>query len=288
MSIAEAIHEAKSVFAAAKLDCGDALLPPANDSSIDKIATDLSLSVPKELRNLYRIHGGQEYVSPGNSGLFGLYRLLTPAEIISEYLMITETSGDDPIMFEWKSEDEPPYWDKELLPFALWDATSLCIHSRLGDVWQFRPYGGLTTHWPNLESVLREVIDGVHVAAAEKPSWKKHLPTDATEVCEWCLVEGFLPTSCWYQLKARVSVGPFQEFVRQLGLIPKAEHGDPEAPDRNDLWNAAVDFEGDWWDPSPNITKTFFSAGEIPSICAKYENGFLYFKLWQPMTGTAE
>jgi len=37
------IAEAKRVYAAAGLDCGDALLPPADDAAVDGIAAALSL-----------------------------------------------------------------------------------------------------------------------------------------------------------------------------------------------------------------------------------------------------
>lgn len=155
------IAEAKQVYAEAGLDCGNALLPPADDAAIARLATALSLPVPNELRAVYRVHGGQEYISPGVSGLFGEHRLHTPAEVIKHYQMFTENCLLDPLPTFPPPSDEWGYWVPELIPFASWDAYDLCIHATSGEVWEFIPNSGLIRHRPSIAAVLREVIAAV-------------------------------------------------------------------------------------------------------------------------------
>ena len=152
------IAEAKQVYAAAGLDCGDALLPPADDAAVDGISAALSLAVPHELRAVYRVHGGQRYVAPGVSGLFGEHRLYTPDEVIKHHQMFAENCLLDPLPDFPPPPDEWGYWVPELVPFASWDAYYLCIHATSGEVWEFIPNSGLIRHRPSIAAVLREVI----------------------------------------------------------------------------------------------------------------------------------
>src|SRR4051812_11015290 len=78
--VASLIEEAKRVYAAAGLDCGDGLLPPAPEASISALGEELGFPVPPELREVYRTHGGQQEVGAGVTGLFGWHRLITPRE----------------------------------------------------------------------------------------------------------------------------------------------------------------------------------------------------------------
>lgn len=158
MGVAALIEEAKRVYAAAGLDCGNALLPPADQDSIDAIGEALSLPMPSELCKVYRVHGGQEYVSPGVTGLFGQHRLHTPAEVIDHYQMFAENCLLDPLPAFPPPADEWGYWVPQLIPFASWDAYDLCIHAAIGDVWEFIPNCGLIRHRPRIAAVLREVI----------------------------------------------------------------------------------------------------------------------------------
>src|SRR4051794_30177916 len=96
MEMASIIEEAKRVYADAGLDCGHGLLPPADEAVVDVFGRELSLLVPSELRELYRVHGGQEYISPGVTGLFGQHRLHTPAEVIEHHRMFTDNCLFDP------------------------------------------------------------------------------------------------------------------------------------------------------------------------------------------------
>ena len=155
------IAEAKRVYAEAGLDCGDALLPPATDAALDGIGAALSLTVPLELRAVYRVHGGQEYVPPGVTGLFGEHRLHTPAEVVEHHQMFAENCLLDPRPAFPPAAGEWGYWVPELIPFASWDAYDLCIHAGTGKVWEFIPNTGLIRHRRSIAAVLREVIAAV-------------------------------------------------------------------------------------------------------------------------------
>ncbi len=161
MGLASLIDEAKRTYKAAGLNCGDGLLPPADKIAVDAIARALALPVPRELREVYRVHGGQEYVSPGITGLFGEHRLLTPAEVVEHHRMFTDNCLLDPSPVFPPPADEWGYWVPELIPFASWDAYDLCVHATSGEVWEFIPNTGLIRHRPNIAAVLREVIDAV-------------------------------------------------------------------------------------------------------------------------------
>jgi hypothetical protein len=161
MSIPTLIDEAKRVYAAAGLDCGDALLPPADEVAVDAIGEALALLVPPELREVYRVHGGQEYFEPGTRGLFGEHRLHTPAEAVEHHRMFAENCLLDPLPGFPPPADESGYWVPQLIPFASWDAYDLCIDAELGEVWEFIPNSGLIRHRPNIAAVLREVIQAV-------------------------------------------------------------------------------------------------------------------------------
>jgi cell wall assembly regulator SMI1 len=161
MSVATLTEEAKQVYAAAGLDCGDALLPPADKADVDAIGEALALPVPLELRELYRIHGGQEYFEPGVTGLFGMHRLHTPAEVVEHHRMFAENCMLDPPPAFPPPADEWGYWVPQLIPFASWDAYDLCIDAESGEVWEFIPNSGLIRHRPSIAAVLREVIEAV-------------------------------------------------------------------------------------------------------------------------------
>jgi hypothetical protein len=161
MGVADLIEEAKRAYDAAGLDCGDALLPPADESAIQEIAGALSLPIPAELRDVYRVHGGQRYFEPGVSGLFGEHRLHSPAEVVEHHQMFADICLHDPLPAFPPPADEWGYWVPQLIPFASWDAYDLCIHAESGEVWEFIPNCGLIRHRPSITAVLREVIAAV-------------------------------------------------------------------------------------------------------------------------------
>jgi hypothetical protein len=161
MCVAAVIEEATPVYANAGLDCGDGLLPPADKAALDAMSARLGLPVPAELCEVYRLHGGQEYISPGVTGLFGKHRLHTPEEVVERHRMFAENCLLEPLPAFPPAPDEWGYWVPQLIPFASWDAYDLCIHAVTGEVWEFIPNCGLIRHRPSIAAVLREIIDVV-------------------------------------------------------------------------------------------------------------------------------
>ena len=148
MAIKSLIAEAKQAYAAAGLDCGDGLLPPAREEDIAAIAAALALPVPAELHDLYRVHGGQKYIEPGVTGLFGQHRLHTPDEVVEHHQMFSDCCLRDPLPTFPPPANEWGYWIPQLIPFASWDAYDLCVHAESGEVWEFIPNAGLLRHRP--------------------------------------------------------------------------------------------------------------------------------------------
>lgn len=151
------IEEAKRLYTDAGLDCGDGLLPPARDTDIDEVGESLGLRVPPELRELWLVYGGQEEVGAGVTGLFGWHRLITPTQAVEYNRLYGETCIIDRTTFPpspggWGS------WVPELIPFATFNGDDLCIHAESGEVWSFRPGGGLGVHRPSIATVLRELV----------------------------------------------------------------------------------------------------------------------------------
>ncbi|MFO0960910.1 MAG: SMI1/KNR4 family protein [Isosphaeraceae bacterium] len=161
MVISTLIEEAKRVYAAAGLDCGDALLPPADEGALEAINELLGLEVPSELREVYRVHGGQGYVAASVTGLFGMHRLHTPAEIIEHHQMFADHCLLDPLPEFPPPADQWGYWVPQLIPFASWDAYDLCVDAQTGEVWEFIPNSGLIRHRTSIAAVLQEVIEAV-------------------------------------------------------------------------------------------------------------------------------
>jgi hypothetical protein len=161
MSITSLIAELKRAYASAGLDCADGLLPPAEQSARAVLAQELSMPVPRDLLEVYQVHGGQEYVSPGVTGLFGMHRLLAPAEVADHHQMYLDNCLLDPLPTFPPATDDWGYWVPHLIPFASWDAYDLCIHSESEEVWEFIPNIGLTRHRPNIAAVLEEILAAV-------------------------------------------------------------------------------------------------------------------------------
>jgi hypothetical protein len=159
-----AIEELKEAYASAGLDCGDGLLPPADKAALDELSHQLGLPLPPELIEVYWAHGGQQYIEPGISGLFGSHRLLAPAEALEQHRVHCEFLLDPLPVFP-PAPNEPGYWVPQLIPFASWDAYDLCIDSASGEVWEFIPNSGLIGHWPSIAVVLQEILAAVRSGA---------------------------------------------------------------------------------------------------------------------------
>jgi hypothetical protein len=165
--LASLIAELKKAYRKAGLDCGKSLMRPAAKTALDRLAFELSLPLPAELLELYAVHGGQRYVCPGITGLFGEHRLHTPAQCISCHRLYT--------LDEARTESDP--WSPRLIPFASWDANHLCIDATSGEVCEFTPnYGRVRScHRPSIAAVLTEMLEAVR--AGEEPLLReKRLP----------------------------------------------------------------------------------------------------------------
>jgi hypothetical protein len=170
VEVASLIEDAKRVYDAAGLDCGDGLLPPAPEAAIDAVGQELGLPVPPELREVWRAHGGQEQVGAGVTGLFGWHRLITPAQAVEYNRLYCETCIIDRATFPpppgaWGS------WVPELIPFATFNDCDLCVHVGSGEVWEFRPGGGLLRQRPSIAAVLQEVITAVRAGGEPQLEW---------------------------------------------------------------------------------------------------------------------
>jgi hypothetical protein len=161
MTVASLIAQLKQVYASAGLDCGDDLLPPADEELIRALPRELAMPLPAELQEVYRTRGGQEYIKPGVTGLFGEHRLLTPAEVLEHHRMYCDNCLLDPLPAFPPAAGEWGYWVPQLIPFASWDAYDLCVHSTTGEVWEFIPNTGLIRHRPSIAAVLREILEAV-------------------------------------------------------------------------------------------------------------------------------
>jgi hypothetical protein len=161
--LASLIAELKQAYHDAGLDCGDGLLPPAPKTELDRLAHELSLTLPAELVALYAVHGGQKSRAPV-AGLFGSHELNTPAEVVSHH----KGNCDNFLGYEGA------VWRPRLIPFASWDVYDLCVDSRSGKVCEFTYTGGgsLRCHRPSIAAVLREMLEAVR--AGEEPRLREY------------------------------------------------------------------------------------------------------------------
>jgi hypothetical protein len=162
--VRELVAELIRAYAAAGLDCGRELLPPADDHSIRSVEEVLSVPVPSELRELWSIHGGQRYFGAGTKGLFGRHRLHAPGEVPKKHRLIWDYAVlDVPKWGRQPQLGEPPV--PEQIPFASWDRYTLLVYPADGTVWEFNPSSGLCRRRPSITAVLRELLARVQAGA---------------------------------------------------------------------------------------------------------------------------
>jgi hypothetical protein len=153
MSVKSLIAELKSAYTEAGLVCGDGLLPPASKTDLDGMAFELSMSLPRELLEVYAVHGGQEEIPPGVNGLFGWHRLLLPRQVVEIHQVYCEILPGLGCVT----------WDPLLIPFASFNANELCVHATSGEVWAVTANGGgvRDCHRPSIAVVLSELLEAV-------------------------------------------------------------------------------------------------------------------------------
>jgi hypothetical protein len=115
--------------------------------------------VPAALRAVWDVHGGQRYVPPGVTGLFGKHRLHSPAEAAENYRMFLAYNLDPSGVFP-PPGGEVRYFHPRLLPFASWDVFHLCLDTAGGAVWEFSPNYGTRggTARPSLRALVSELL----------------------------------------------------------------------------------------------------------------------------------
>jgi hypothetical protein len=139
---------------------------------VDRVARRLGVALPPSLRALWRLHGGQRYVSPGVTGLFGQHRLHSPSELAENYLMFREYGPDPPARFP-PSVGRVAYFHPRLLPFASWDVHNLCLDSETGAVWDFSPNYGVMggTSRPSLRALVEELLALLEAGRPPEPDF---------------------------------------------------------------------------------------------------------------------
>jgi len=90
VTIEKLISALKAAYAKASLNCGDGLLAPTSEEAIRQLELHLEIPIPVELKAVLRVHGGQDYIAPGITGLFGEHKLHSPQEIIEHYKMYSD------------------------------------------------------------------------------------------------------------------------------------------------------------------------------------------------------
>lgn len=118
---------------------------------------------------VYAEFGGQEYIAPGITGIFGSHRLHSPSEIAENYDMFQQAE-------QFPGNDFPPAdslpgrdwsrWHPALIPFASWDAYHLVICRHTNRIYEFEPYGGLSERkFETMNALLEKILEAARTSA---------------------------------------------------------------------------------------------------------------------------
>ncbi len=105
--------------------------------------------------------------------------------------------------------------------------------------------------------------------------YRKALPRSAEEINELALQPGFIPDYSYF-LKAKIKEKEFLKYVEKYDLKPFPEN--TERPEEYKFWFGTEDIEKSWWTPSPHSVGSYIKRDDSMFMCAKYENGYIYFK----------
>ena len=168
MSLKDQLEKLKQAYVAAGLDNAKQLQPPVSPRLLRQAEKQMGQKLPPELRELYLIHGGQRYVPPGSTGVFGTYRFVPVTIMVRDYLKFKER-----LLKEKGSKFPPKPGEKgsfhpSLIPFAGWNTSDLCIDAS-GRVWEFEPNRGLslTVRFPSITALVKDLLN--KVKAGKKP-----------------------------------------------------------------------------------------------------------------------
>jgi hypothetical protein len=169
MSLKDQLEKLKEAYVAAGLDNAKQLQPPVPPRLLRQMEKQMGQKLPPELRELYLIHGGQRYVPPGATGVFGPYRFFPVTIMVRDYLKFKERLSKEPApsKFPPKSGQKGSF-HTSLIPFAGWNTSDLCIDAS-GRVWEFEPDRGLsaTIRFPSIAGLIKHLLN--KVKAGEKP-----------------------------------------------------------------------------------------------------------------------
>lgn len=146
------------------LNNGDGMLPPVGEDVIAEAERLLGFRLPEPLRVIYELYGGQEYISPGTTGILGKHRLLTPLEVASSWQMYEDAQrfpgAEIPTPDSRPGENDWTWWHPALVPFANWDAYHLVICRHTLRIWEYEPYICLSIrNFRDLEDLLTAALE---------------------------------------------------------------------------------------------------------------------------------
>lgn len=163
------LHDLVAQYQARALNNGEGLLPPAHAPSISKTEQMLGFSLPESLRMVYAVFGGQEYIAPGITGIFGSHRLHSPSEIAENYDIFQEAErfpGNDlPPPSNSLPGQDWPRWHPALIPFASWDAYHLVMCRHTHRIYEFEPYTGLSERkFETMHTLLETILEAARTS----------------------------------------------------------------------------------------------------------------------------
>jgi len=108
--------------------------------------------------------------------------------------------------------------------------------------------------------------------------YRYQLPDSAADVREHHVSDGRTP-EFEHMLRARIEETDFLPYVERLGgMTPHAAGREYEDDPRWLTWDAAIGFDGDWWDPGGDLSRTWIYQHDRFWEYAKYERGHVYVK----------
>ena len=169
MSLKDQLQKLKQAYVEAGLDNAKQLQPPVSTKLLRQAEKQMGQKLPADLRELYLIHGGQRYVPPGSTGVFGTYRFVPVTIMVRDYLKFKERlKKEKASKFPPKSGQKGSF-HPSLIPFAGWNTSDLCIDGS-GRIWEFEPERGLseTVRYPSMTALIKDLLSKVKAGKKAK------------------------------------------------------------------------------------------------------------------------
>jgi hypothetical protein len=103
------------------------------------------------------------------------------------------------------------------------------------------------------------------------------LPDNAADVQEFHWADG-TRRDMEHLLKARIDEADFAQYAEALGMTPHSDDREYEDDPIWLDWSAPPHYDGDWWDPSSDLSATHVYQNRLFWEYAKYESGYVYVK----------